>query len=301
MLSYRHAFHAGNHADVLKHSVLLSCLDYLRKKDTALLYVDTHAGAGAYVLNEGYAAQNCEWAAGFDRLQNQTDSTNSHIMEDYMAILPIRRYLEAVQTFSRSAPQGRLYPGSPVLAATGQRPQDHAVLCELHPADYRMLAERFTDKPGTSVHKSDGFAVLRSILPPPSRRALILSDPSYELAEDYQAMVSALKDGLRRFATACWLIWYPLLERQEARLLPQQLCQVCAAIKPSARPYLQAELQIRERIAGERGMYGSGVFVVNPPWSLYEELNQALPVLASVMAEKTIQANNQCWLLKTSQ
>lgn len=274
MLSYRHAFHAGNHADVLKHCVLLSALERMAHKETPFLYVDTHAGAGSYRLEEGYAAQNREWEGGAAALERA-------------AAVPLppalSRYLGALAAFRRLAGSPDAYPGSPALAFAGLRPQDRAAFFELHAADFELLSARFSDERRVSCLRSDGFASLRALLPPPSRRALVLMDPSYELAADYEATVAAVDEGLRRLANTVILVWYPLLSRPEAKALPNALA---AAAAKRNRPWLDARLSAAPLVDGARGMSGSGVFAINPSFGLADELAQALPALATAVGPR---------------
>ncbi|MBU1080331.1 MAG: 23S rRNA (adenine(2030)-N(6))-methyltransferase RlmJ, partial [Spirochaetes bacterium] len=196
MLSYRHGFHAGNYADVLKHVALVDCLSRLVRKDTPLLYVDTHAGAGSYRLREGYAAQNEEWSGGIERL-----------LEAAKAEAPPPAVASYLSMMTRvDSPDGRVddYPGSPLIAARLLRPQDRLALFELHPSDYAPLASLFDDDGRVAARKADGFAGLRTLLPPPSRRALVLIDPSYELGADYDLVVATVAEALRRFATGVY-------------------------------------------------------------------------------------------------
>ncbi len=265
MLSYRHAFHAGNHADVLKHVVLMECLRLLGRKEKGFLVADTHAGAGDYALEEGYAAQNREWESGVARLRNSDPAPGA-----------VASYLKLVSAYG-DGNAGR-YPGSPAIAAALLREQDRAVFCELHPTDHAALEERFAGNRAVRVRKTDGFAELKALLPPPTRRGLVFIDPSYELASDYALLVDALKDSLRRFADGVYVVWYPLLEREEARKLPERLGALGAAAT------LNAALRVRASAPGERGMSGSGVFVVNPPWKLKETLEETLPFLARTLA-----------------
>jgi 23S rRNA (adenine2030-N6)-methyltransferase len=264
MLSYRHGFHAGNHADVLKHCALLECIKRLSKKDAPILYVDTHAGAGSYALREGYAAMNEEWAAGIERAA-------AFAAEDPPPAA-VASYLELVRRL------GPRYPGSPSIAAAALRPRDGLALFELHPSDFGSLSALFERDRRVRTVNADGFAGLKGVLPPPSRRGLVLIDPSYELASDYDRVVAAVEDGLRRFATGVYAIWYPLLEREEARLLPGRL----SALADKA---IDARLRIRSSLPGERGMAGSGLVVINPPWLLAEALGEALPYLARALGE----------------
>ncbi len=264
MLGYRHAFHAGNHGDVLKHLALFHCLRYLTIKTKPLLYLDTHAGAGAYRLEEGYAAQNREWESGIGRLSG-TGRTES-------APDAVREYLDFVEDYGRRNPGE--YPGSPALASVVLRPGDRLVLREIHPTDLEELRTRYRDDGRIEVGGSDGFAALKEVLPPESRRGLVMVDPPYELASEYDRVVDSLAEGLRRFETGTYLVWYPLLERPEARALPTRLSSL------TERPRLAAELRIRTFGPGDRGLAGSGLFVVNPPWPLESLLRSALPYLA---------------------
>ena len=189
MLSYRHAFHAGNHADVLKHFIEVQLLLYLSQKDKPFWYIDTHAGAGCYSLDSGYATQNAEYENGIARLWKRDDLP-----------APLTAYVALVK---RLNPDGNmmLYPGSPLVALELMREQDKLRLFELHPTDHEILQENFAAY-GSRVlmQKADGFAALKALLPPPPRRALVLIDPPYEEKQDYQRVVSALREGLKRFA-----------------------------------------------------------------------------------------------------
>ena len=215
MLSYRHGFHAGNHADVLKHVVLVQLIEHLLRKDKALWVIDTHAGAGAYSLEAGYAARNAEFANGIGRLWKRQDLP-----------APVRDYLAQVRAAN---PDGvlRQYPGSPQIALQMLRPQDRLRCFELHSTDSKALQEHFRAAGRrVAVVAGDGFAALKSVLPPPSRRGLVLIDPSYELAEHYRDVRTAMRDALQRFATGTYAVWYPLLQRREAENLPQELQRI---------------------------------------------------------------------------
>ena len=266
MLSYRHAFHAGNHADVLKHFVLVCLLRHLAQKDKPFWVIDTHAGAGAYGLDAGYAAKNAEFAEGIGRLLDKTELPAA--LADYVDLV---RGMNAGGKLS-------FYPGSPYLAAKLLRPQDRLRLFEMHPTDVDLLGKTFQNDKRVIVTRGDGFAGLRALLPPPPRRALVLIDPSYEDKADYSRVVEAVKDSLKRFPTGTYAIWYPQLARPEARRLPERL----RALKDVA--WLDASLSVRKPATGEPGMSGSGVFVVNPPWTLAGTLRECLPALKSALA-----------------
>lgn len=266
MLSYRHAFHAGNHADVLKHLVLSEVLHYFNEKDSPYWYIDTHAGAGMYELGRGPAGVNAEFEQGIGRLWGRADLAPA-----------LARYLELV----RGCNQGqrlRRYPGSPVLADAVLRPADRMRLFELHPAELSALGSRFRAAGRrVQVRGEDGFDGLASMLPPPTRRAVVLIDPPYEVKRDYRRVEEALAGAIRRFATGSYLVWYPRLARAEAQTLRERLRRL------PLESWLQVELQVRAPARG--GMFGSGVFVVNPPWVLPQRLAEALPTLRDLLAQ----------------
>ena len=268
MLSYRHAFHAGNHADVLKHFIEVRLLRYLSQKEKPFWYIDTHAGAGFYSLDTGYAVQNAEYLSGIARLWNR---------EDLPA--PLMEYMALVK---RLNPDGemKLYPGSPLIALELLREQDRLRLFELHPADHEILQENFAAHGNrVLIQKADGFGALKSLLPPPPRRALILIDPPYEEKQDYQRVVSALREGLKRFTNGEYAVWYPQLQRAEALQLPQQLKQL------DVKSWLHVALSVQTPSAEGFGMHGSGMFILNPPWTLHGELKQVMPYLVKVLGQ----------------
>lgn len=261
MLSYRHAFHAGNHADVLKHIILIEVLRYLAGKDNPLWYIDTHAGLGQYTLNPRPPAGQAEWLDGIARLWRNSDLPAA--VEPYLALV---RALN---------PDGKLlrYPGSPSLAAEMLRPGDKAWLYELLGKDFQVLQELFRASRQVRCTEADGFSALKGLLPPGPRRGLVFIDPSYELKSDYRRLLETLQDALRRFASGCYLVWYPIVQRAEARELPARL----TGLGPR---WLRAELRVRAPPAEGYGLYGSGMFVINPPWTLPAFLAEVLPWLA---------------------
>ncbi|TSE20139.1 Ribosomal RNA large subunit methyltransferase J [Tepidimonas alkaliphilus] len=291
MFSYRHAFHAGNHADVLKHVALLAALEHLQRKDGGLLLVDTHAGAGQYRLDHDAARTSGEALAGIGALW-------AHAAAAAHAPAPVRAYLDAVAAVN---PDGMLrhYPGSPALLAARLRPQDRLVLFEWHPTDGRLLDRAVREwrarepRPSIELRRDDGFAGLRALLPPPSRRGLVLIDPSYELKRDYASVAAAVGEALRRFAVGCYLIWYPVIAREQAHALPKRLR---ALAQRHGRAWLQAELNVgtpadpAAKAAAARGrpvgsLRASGVFVVNPPYTLAGQLREALPWLLAALRQ----------------
>ncbi|MCF8198905.1 MAG: 23S rRNA (adenine(2030)-N(6))-methyltransferase RlmJ [Sulfuritalea sp.] len=272
MLSYRHAYHAGNHADVLKHLVLMLCIEHMNSKDKAYTVVDSHAGAGFYALDAEQAKSTGEFVEGIGRLWERTNLPP-----------PLKEYVAMVRALNGSATLRR-YPGSPRVAAYQMRdnPQvrDTLRLCELHSTDFALLRRQFkTAGKRVSVEQADGFEVLKAVLPPPSRRGLVLIDPSYEVKSDYMKVAAAIKDSLKRFATGTYLVWHPMLPTIEANNLPDKLK------KAGARHWLHATLCVRTAATKGHGMHGSGMFVVNPPWTLAAALEECLPYLANVLAQ----------------
>lgn len=265
MLSYRHAFHAGNHADVLKHLTLFLVLRYFNQKDKPYWYIDTHSGAGLYDLSAPQAQKVGEYRAGIGRLRDA-----AALPEPLVAFLA---YVQAV------LPQPDTYCGSPWLAKHLLRESDRLRLFELHPADAALLKQNMAGDRRIVVHQADGYAGLTALLPPPTRRAVVLVDPPYEQKQDYARVVQALQAARKRFANGCYLLWYPCLSREESLNLP-------AALKKSgAENWLRAELHVHAPRADGFGMHGSGMWVVNPPYVLHDQLQAALPVLAERLAQ----------------
>jgi 23S rRNA (adenine2030-N6)-methyltransferase len=266
MLSYRHAFHAGNHADVLKHCILVQLLRHLNQKDKPYWFVDTHAGAGRYLLDSEHATKNAEFEGGIGRLWQRSDLP-----------APLADYVAQVRGMNSD---GRLrhYPGSPWLAYELMRMDDRLRLFELHGTDVRLLEKTFA-KAGVrvAIRQADGFAEIKSVLPPPPRRGLVLIDPAYEDKRDYLRVVATLKEALGRFATGTYAVWYPQLQRGEARELPEKL-------KKLAPKWLDLRLAVQTPSADGFGMHGSGMFIVNPPWTLAEEMRAVLPFLSDALA-----------------
>ncbi|MEO8487664.1 MAG: 23S rRNA (adenine(2030)-N(6))-methyltransferase RlmJ [Betaproteobacteria bacterium] len=268
MLSYRHAFHAGNHADVLKHVALVLLLRMLIRKDKPVLVVDTHAGAGMYSLEQGFALRNAEFRNGIATLWERNDLPE-----------PVADYVNLVRAVN---PDGvlRNYPGSPRIARDVLRPQDSLRLFELHSTEAPMLAEQFSRaNRRVTVVAGDGFAGLKAVLPPPSRRGLVLIDPSYELASDYRAVVAALRDALQRFAIGTYAVWYPLLQRRESVQLPDNLRRAAGA------SWVDVALQVKPPSPEGLGLHGSGMFIVNPPWTFAEQMRGIMPWLTRTLAQ----------------
>ena len=285
MFSYRHAFHAGNHADVLKHMVLIAIMRHLTQKDTALTVFDTHAGAGLYRLDGDYAETSGEAAEGFLRLIAAKPLPNG--------LAPvIQDYLELVASFN-TAGSHKVYPGSPFLIQRLLRERDKLKLFELHPTDAKTLSANVAQLDAgrqVAVLREDGFEGLKKFLPPPARRALVLSDPSYEIKTDYARVVAMAADSLTRFATGSYAVWYPLIPRPEAHDVPRKLKTL--AVK-AGKAWLNASLTVKSskltaNDAGEvirPGLPASGMFVINPPHTLKAALEVALPQLAKILGQ----------------
>ncbi|MCX7249304.1 MAG: 23S rRNA (adenine(2030)-N(6))-methyltransferase RlmJ [Burkholderiales bacterium] len=285
MFSYRHAFHAGNHADVLKHMVLIAIMRHLAQKDTALTVFDTHAGAGLYRLDGDYAETSGEAAEGFLRLIATKPPVGG--------LAPvIQDYLDLVASFN-TAGSHKIYPGSPFIVQSLLRERDKLKLFELHPTDAKTLSANVAQLAAgrqVAVLREDGFEGLKKFLPPPARRALVLSDPSYEIKTDYARVVAMVADSLTRFATGTYAVWYPLIPRPEAHDVPRKLKTLAAK---AGKAWLNASLTVKSskltaNDAGEvirPGLPASGMFVINPPHTLKAALGLALPQLAKLLGQ----------------
>mgnify|MGYP000931883402 FL=1 len=268
MLSYRHAFHAGNHADMLKHFTLFLVLEYFNRKDKPYWYIDTHSGAGLYDLSGDEAQKVGEYKQGIALLE-QADKLPAELAE-------------FVGRLKQILPQDNLYCGSPWLAQALTRDSDKMRLFELHPADFVHLQNNMREvRPARKVQisQADGYQGLISLLPPPPRRAAVLIDPPYEEKQDYRRVVQVLKDALKRFEIGCYMVWYPCLSREESRKLPDELKKI------APDNYLLAELHVHTPRSDGFGMHGSGMFVINPPYMLAEQLQNNLPELAKILAQ----------------
>ncbi|MEE4299984.1 MAG: 23S rRNA (adenine(2030)-N(6))-methyltransferase RlmJ [Pseudomonadales bacterium] len=266
MLSYLHGFHAGNHADVIKHVVLVHLLEHLCRKTKGWRYVDTHAGAGRYDLHDERALKKAEHADGIARLIGRDDLPPA-----------VSRLVELIRGQQPGAGALDVYPGSPLIALALARPQDELHLHELHPREHEALMAHLAADANAHVHRQDGFRGALGLLPPPTRRGLVLVDPSYERKQDYEQVVRFLQQVHRRFATGTVAIWYPLVSRARIDAL-------CAALRAADVPdLLRAELCVRADAEGF-GMTGSGMIVFRPAFTLAAALEESLPFLANVLA-----------------
>lgn len=276
MLAYRHAFHAGNHADVLKHTILTMVLRYMNQKDKPYRLIDTHAGAGGYSLEGRYAQKKGEFEQGIARLWVRDDLPEA-----------VADYVEQVRRFNPGGdqPAGKVnvpleqYPGSPAFARLLLRPQDQMRLFELHPTDSRILSSYMADEKNAEVQQADGFDSLKGQVPPSSRRAVVLMDPSYEGHKDYGRVIASLREGLERFAEGVYVVWYPQVQKLEAAQLPKRL----EALAPKG--WLHARLTVQQPDSQGFGLAGSGMFILNPPYTLHDELLTVLPYLTEVLGQ----------------
>ncbi len=266
MLSYRHAFHAGNHADVLKHYVLGLVLAYTVQKDKPYWYIDTHAGAGMYSLREGYATQNAEFEEGISKLISAQNLPQ-----------PLADFVAQIQSFNNG--DLSLYPGSPSIAERYLRADDRMRLFELHPNDFKILSENFSGLgKQIKIEMQNGFAGIKACLPPATRRAVVLIDPPYEDKQDYQYVVNCIRDSLKRFPTGTYMVWYPILQREE----PDAMIVSLKAL--NVPDWLHVTMSIHAPSAEGFGMHGSGLFIINPPWTLPKTLAETMPVLTALLA-----------------
>ena len=276
MFSYRHAFHAGNHADVLKHTVLIATVQYLTQKEAALTVLDTHGGAGLYRLDGDYASKSGEAEDGILRLAAAKESELAPVLQNYMQMV-------------RSFNQGnaiRNYPGSPFITQSLLRGHDRLKAFELHPTDMRSLAGNMAQlevKRQVAILLEDGFEGVKKFLPPPSRRALLLCDPSYELKTDYGRVLDMVTDSLKRFPTGTYAVWYPIIPRPEAHDLPKRLKTMATK---AGKSWLHATLTVKSNKTSERGgLPASGMFLINPPFNLKDQLKPAMPQLVKLLGQ----------------
>jgi len=294
MFSYRHGFHAGNHADVLKHMVLVAVLKHLTAKPTAITVVDTHAGAGLYRLDDDFAGTSGEARDGILKL-----------VASPLAAAPPPLVADYLQMVGRFNPAGatRIYPGSPFVteALLRREPRDKLWLFELHPTDSKALdghVDQLEHRRHVTLRREDGFEGLTALLPPPSRRGLVLVDPSYEIKTDYQRVAACLQESLKKFATGTYMVWYPVIPRPEAHELPRRLKTLA---NQAGKPWLHATLNIGQSPEKAKthtpgvpdprpGLTASGVFLVNPPHTLKAALQEALPAVLETLGRGRGQA-----------
>ena len=267
MLSYRHAFHAGNFADVLKHSVLTLVLDYMTRKEKGFHYIDSHSGAGMYQLADEFAQKTGEYKGGIAKLINEPDSPEA-----------LQPYIDLIKELNPNSDTNDLdlYPGSPGIAKRFMRRQDSTHLFELHPTDIQHLNDFCYRWKKVFVKQSDGYQGVLGLLPPPSRRGVVLIDPPYELKEDYQKAVKTIIKAYKKFATGTYILWYPVVKRELVNEMKRAFTN--SESNSDVKNLLQLEFCLSEDTQ-EYGMTGTGLFIVNPPWQLAKQMEEILPYL----------------------
>ena len=277
-MNYRHAFHAGNFADVFKHAILLALLDALTLKDKPLCCFDTHAGRGRYALDEVEAGKTGEWRDGIGRLFDAPDPPP-----------PLRRYLDAVRACN---PGGalRTYPGSPWLAARALRPNDRLVLCETQAEEATALRGLFRDDRRAHIHQRDGYAALNALLPPAEKRGIVLIDPPFEAQEgEFATIATALAQAHTRWPNGVYAVWYPIKSHRAIAPFHRHL---------AAGPFekvLVAELLVQPDDSPLR-LNGCGMLIANPPWQIDTALAAMLPALQDTLAQSPVASHRLRWL-----
>jgi 23S rRNA (adenine2030-N6)-methyltransferase len=276
-VNYRHAFHAGNFADVHKHVILLALIERLKRKPTPLFYLDTHAGRGRYDLNSDEARRSSEWRDGIGRLLNTTPRSQD-----------IRAYLDAVAVIR---PHGEpRYPGSPLIAVDALRRGDRAVLVEQQPQEARALEIEMRGRRNVSVQRTDGYAALKAYLPPKENRGLVLIDPPYESPREFAAAEQALRFGLSRWPNGMFALWYPI------KLGPEAQRFLDSMQTSGLRKLLTLELGIRPADS-PLGLNGSGMLIANPPWQFDTEMLATMQELHSILSPDGAGAAHVEWLV----
>jgi 23S rRNA (adenine2030-N6)-methyltransferase len=269
-LNYRHAFHAGSFADVFKHAVLCRLLDYLRQKPAAFRVIDTHAGAGLYDLASPEATRGGEWREGIARLlAAQLPDKAAALLAPYLDVVGALNAPGALKT----------YPGSPALVQAWLRPQDRLIACELEPMAQAALARAMRRDPRVRTPAIDGWTALAAYVPPKERRGLVLTDPPFERDDDFPRLAQGLAVAHRKWPSGQYLLWYPIKGRTEPDALAKRLRRL------GIPKILRAEL-IFSSLSDPTRLNGSGLIVVNPPWTLEAELKQLLPLLADVLGRE---------------
>lgn len=264
MLSYRHSFHAGNHADVLKHITISLIVTALKKKEKPFSYIESHSGAGLYDLKSGHSLKTNEFKCGILRLWD-IDNT-------FIALKP---YIETIKSLNPA--DLNLYPGSPLIAKMLLRDKDKISLSELHPKDFESLKSNFKHRKKTVIQKIDGYKFINSQIPPKENRGIVVIDPSYEIKTEYTNCITSILQLYSKWNTGIYCLWYPVIKRANIDQMYHRLLQ------SNIKKILQIELLIRDD-NNDIGMTGSGLFIINPPWKIDQEFQKILPILKDKMA-----------------
>lgn len=281
-MNYRHSYHAGNFADVIKHVILTALITSLQRKDTPFCYIDTHAGSGYYDLSSDFSAKSKEFAGGIEK-----------VIAAEKAPALVQRYLDCVHKINNKLTHSnfaslRYYPGSPMIARQLARPHDRIVACELQPGEYQTLKTTFAGDKQVAVHHTDGFLGLKAFLPPQERRGLVLIDPPYENPDEFTRIAHSLPTALKRWETGIYAIWYPIKENSRVEQFYRTLkAQINA-------PILAVELTIYPDLPNH--LNGCGLVIINPPWQFDESINEILPWLWNSLAINNQGAYRAFWL-----
>ena len=258
MLSYRHGYHAGNAADVLKHFILTYVLDYIKKKDKGFIFIDSHAGAGKYLISDPYMQKNKEYLQGIEKiLQLKNDN------------IFLKKYLDLVKSINFNSDL-KIYPGSCFLAARSLRPNDNLYFFELHPKEFLNLKKNFENDSRVIIENRDSYQRLKKLLPPKEKRAVILIDPSYELKDEYEKVLKMLSDCYKKFPLGVYIIWYPVLKSKKSEKFIFNL------LKKKYKNLSHVEM-ITDN--SNNGMQGSGLFILNCPWSIENDIKKSLETI----------------------
>ena len=258
MLSYRHGYHAGNAADVLKHFILIYVLDYIKKKDKGFIFIDSHAGAGKYLISDPYMQKNKEYLQGIEKiLQLKNDN------------IFLKKYLDLIKSINFNS-ELKIYPGSCYLAARSLRPNDNLYFFELHPKEFLNLKKNFENDSRVIIENRDSYQRLKKLLPPKEKRAVILIDPSYELKDEYEKVLEMLSDCYKKFPLGVYIIWYPVLKNKKSEKF------IFNVLKKKYKNLSHVEM-ITDN--SNNGMQGSGLFILNCPWSIENDIKKSLETI----------------------
>ena len=283
-MNYRHAFHAGNFADVLKHAVLCRVLAHLVAKDGPFGAIETHAGAGAYDLAGEAASRTREWRQGIGRLLEQPLAGDAGpLLEPYLALVRAENSPGAVN----------FYPGSPLIARAFCRARDRMIFCERHPEEYAALKSNFRNEPRAKTLEIDGWAALKAYLPPQERRGFVLVDPPFEEPGEFERLRDGLVEGHRRWPSGIFLLWYPIKDEREVRRFERRLCKL------EIPKILRIEFAI-DKPRADGPLAACGMMIVNPPWTLEKELQAILPALAERLGRDGRGRYRLDWLTSTA-
>ena len=258
MLSYRHGYHAGNAADVLKHFILIYVLDYIKKKDKGFIFIDSHAGAGKYLISDPYMQKNKEYLQGIEKI---LQLKNNNIF--------LKRYLDLIKSINFNSDL-KIYPGSCFLAARSLRPNDNLYFFELHPKEFLNLKKNFENDSRVIIENRDSYQRLKKLLPPKEKRAVILIDPSYELKDEYEKVLEMLSDCYKKFPLGVYIIWYPVLKSKKSEKF------IFNVLKKKYKNLSHVEM-ITDNL--NNGMQGSGLFILNCPWSIENDIKKSLETI----------------------